>query len=128
MTLLAEITALNRQDLVDAKEHGQLANLLSIGRTKPKTTKIGEGSILSALGVATGNVFLDVINSVADYRHVKKIISRGDFDVSDLTSRGGIQALVPSVLTQEQANSLLALGTEPATVTVQEVITAMEGL
>lgn len=127
MTLLSEITALNRPDLVNAKEHGQLAALLSVGRTKSKATRVGEGAILGALGVTVGNTFLDIINSVSDYRHVKKIISRGDFDIGDPTSRGGIQALVPTILSQVQADALLALGTEQHKITVQEVINALGG-
>lgn len=69
---------------------------------------------------------MDVINTVPDFRHVKKIIARGDFDMSTAVSQEGVQAMVPAVLTQEQADALKALGTVPAPVSVQEVIDALK--
>lgn len=127
MTLLEEIQLKCSPELIASKEHGAIASIVSLGRTKSKHTKIGEGAILSTLGITTGNTFLDIINNEPSYRYVKKIVSRGDFDLGDPISQGGIQALVPAILTQMQADALLALATEPAPVSVQEVVLAMEG-
>ena len=125
MTLLEEIQAACTVEEIASGEHGLIAAKVSVGRTRAQKTNIGEGTILDVLGLTTGNSFLDVINSVADFRHVKKIIGRGDFDMSTATSVAGVQALVPSVLTQPEADALIALGRVPAPVSVQEVITAL---
>lgn len=125
MTLLEEIQAACTPEEIASREHGLIAAKTSIGRKRPQKTSIGEGTILATLGIDVGNVFLDVIDSVPSYRHVKKIITRGDFDVSTSVSQAGIQALVPSVLSQEQADALKALGLVDAPVSVQEVIIAL---
>lgn len=125
MTLLEEIQAACTPEEIASAEHGLIADKVSVGRTRAQRTNIGEGTILDVLGLTTGNSFLDVINSVPDFRHVKKIIGRGDFDMSTATSVAGVQALVPGVLTQPEADALIALGRVPAPVSVQEVITAL---
>lgn len=125
MTLLEEIQAACTPEEIASAEHGLIAGKVSVGRTRAQRTNIGEGTILDVLGLTTGNSFLDVINSVPDFRHVKKIIGRGDFDMSTATSVAGVQALVPGVLTQPEADALIALGRVPAPVSVQEVITAL---
>ena len=117
MITLAEIQATG----IPFGESAQIAAALSAGRTKPVKTSIGEGTILATLGMTAGNAFLDVIDTVPDYRHVKKIIARGEFDMSSPVSQAGVQALVPSVLTQEQADALMALAQEPDPVSYQEV-------
>ena len=126
MTLFAEIQTKCDQALIDSKDYQAIADVVNVGRTRSQKTAIGEGTILDVLGMAVGNAFLDVIDTVADYRHVKKIISRGDFDVSTTTSQTGIQAMVPAVLTQGQADNLKALGIVPAPVGVVDVALALE--
>ena len=113
MTLLEEIQAKCTVEELASQDTFLIAAKVSLGRTKPAKTRIGEGTILDVLGVPVGNSFLDVINSVADYRYVKNIILRGEFDLSLASSQTGVQALVPSVLTQEQADALKALGKAP---------------
>jgi hypothetical protein len=127
MSLLDEITAVCTPEEIASAEHGMIAERVSVGRTRPSTTHIGEGKLLEVLGLAAGNAFLDVINTVPDYRHVKKIIARGDFDMSTSVSQDGVQAMVPAVLTQVQADALKALGLTSAPVSVQEVIEALKG-
>lgn len=126
MTLLEEIQAACTPELIASKEHGEIAALVSVGRTKPQKTEIGKGMILATLGIPTGNAFLDVIDTVPDYRHVKDVVKAGLFDMSLPVSVGGVQALVPTVLTQAEADSLIALGVAPAPVSVAEVIEAMK--
>lgn len=127
MTLLQEIQSKCTPELIASGEHGEIAALVSVGRTRPQKTEIGKGTILATLGIATGNAFLDVIDTVPDYRHVKTIIQNGLFDMSLAVSVGGVQALVPAVLTQAEADSLIALGVAPAPVSVAEVIEALKG-
>ena len=128
MTLLEEITTKCPPELLAAKEHGQIAALVSAGRTKPSGLQVGKGTILETIGLAAGNAFLDVIDTQPDFRHVRGLIAEGRLIISSSLVTATIQSLVPAVLTQAQADALLALATVPAPVSVQEVITAMEGM
>lgn len=83
-------------------------------RTVPFARDIGNGSILETIGLAAGNALLDVINNVSDFRHVKPLVEQGRLVSSSPLVIATIQSLVPSVLTQAQANALIALGTTPA--------------
>ncbi len=126
MTLLEEIQAICTPEEIVSAEHGLIAEKVSNGRMRPRATRIGAGTILDVLGQAVGNAFLDVIDTVPDYRHVKKILDRGDFDMSTPSSQAGVQAMVPAALNQQQADVLKALGLAPAPVSVQEVIDALK--
>ena len=106
--------------LVAARDYQAIAAALNVGRVRATPTAIGKGSIIGVLGMAAGNAFLDVIDNVADYRHVKDIIRNGAFDVSLPVSKYGIDAMVPAVLTQVEANALKALGEVPDPVTAAE--------
>jgi hypothetical protein len=128
MPLIDEIRAKCPPELIAAKEHGQIAALVSVGRTKPSGLQVGKGSILETIGLAAGNAFLDVIDTVADFRHVRGLVAEGRLIISSPLVMGTIQSFVPAVLTQAQANALLALATVPAPVSVQEVVSAMEGM
>lgn len=114
MTLLEEIKAKCSPELLASGDHQAIADAVNVGRVKPAPTRIGEGKILEVLGLAAGNAFLDVIDNGPDFRHVKKIVARGDFDMSTPVSQAGVDAMVPvGVLTQEHADLLKALGTAP---------------
>ena len=127
MTLLEEIQAKCSFEMLANRDDGAIATLLSIGRTKLRKTNIGEGGIIAAIGDLTAaNNFLDAVNAVAEYRHIKKVISRGDFDMGDLMSQAGVQAMVPAVLTQMQADNLKALGLVHDPVSAQQVSQALE--
>ena len=126
MSLYTQIQALDPA-LVASGDYQAIADALNSGRTKPQSTAIGKGTIIGVLGMAAGNAFLDVIDNEPNYRHVKDIIRDGAFDVSLPVSQGGIDAMVPAVLTQEQADSLKALGTVPDTVTAAQVASVMTG-
>ena len=125
MTLYYEIQSLSPA-LVASKDYQAIADALSAGRTKSQPTAIGKGTIIGVLGMAVGNAFLDMIDNVPDYRHIKDVIRAGVFDVSLEASKFGIDAMVPAVLTQEQADSLKALGTVPDVVTAAECEVAMK--
>lgn len=129
MTLLEEIQAKCPPELVAAREHGQIAALVSQGRVRPSTTTIGNGTVLEALGLDAGNAFLDVIYANPAFRHVRPMLEQGRLIVGSSVVRAAIQGMVPAgVLTQAHADQLLALGVEPDPVSVQAVVTAMEGL
>ena len=128
MTLLEEIQQKCTPEEIAAGDFHLLATKVSAGRTIPKKTSLGEGTILEVLGITAGNAFLDVIDTVPDYRHVRKIVARGDFDMSTSVSQAGVQALVPSVLTQEQADALMNLGKETSIVSWETCRTAVQGV
>ena len=90
-------------------------------RIVPKKTAIGKGTILATLGLDAGNVFLDVVDSAAQYRHIKDVIYLEQFDMSLDESKLGVQAMVPNVLTQDQANLLIALGQDSVSISEFEV-------
>lgn len=127
-TLLAEIQAKCPPELIAAKEHGQIAALVSAGRTKPSGREIGNGTILEAIGLAHGNAMLDVIYNDANFRHVKPLLEQGRLIVGSPLVVQTIQGIVAGgVIPAPAGSALLALTVEPAPVSVQEVIQAMEG-
>lgn len=128
MTLLAEIQAKCTPELIAAKEHGEIARIVSIGRTKPSTREVGNGTILEVLGLTAGNAVLDAINTIPDFRHVRPLIEQGRLVVGSPLVAASLGAFVAgNVITQADADKLLAIAVEPAPVSVGEVIKAMEG-
>ena len=110
MTLIEEIRAKCSAEMIASRDIELITAKVNEGRTMKVKTAIGAGTILGVLGFISGNNFLDVIDSVPDYRHVKKVIQNESFDVSLEVSRAGIDALVPTVLSAEEALRLKALG------------------
>lgn len=127
MTLIEEIQAKCSADLIASRNYDAIAAAVNIGRKRPKKTALGEGGIIAAIGdLDAGNAFLDVVDSAAPYRHIKKVIARGDFDIGEPMAQAGVQQMVGAgVLTQAQADALCALGYEPDPVSSQQVSDAM---
>lgn len=73
-------------------------------------TQIGKGKIIEVLGLAAANSVLDVIDNHPDYRHVKQMVENGWLDIGSPISRMAIDAMVPAVITQAQADDVKALG------------------
>lgn len=128
MSLLQEILTKCSPELVASKEHGQIAAVVSVGRTKPSGMEVGHGTVLEVLGLAAGNALLDALYGSPEFRHVRPLLEQGRLVISSPLVMGTIQAMVPAVITQADADKLLALAVVPAPVTTQEVIAAMEGL
>ncbi len=128
MTLLDEINAKCSPELIASKEHGEIARIVSIGRTKPSTREIGNGTILEVLGLVAGNAMLDAINVMPNFRHVKPLVEQGRLVVGSPLVAASLGAFVAgNVITQAHADKLLAIAVEPAPVSVGEVVKAMEG-
>ncbi len=77
-------------------------------------TRIGAGTIMSALGAIAGANFLDRMTALAttvpSVKWALKIIDRGDFDVGEPTTRNQIDAMVSGgLLTQEEASAIKSL-------------------
>ena len=127
MALLEEIQLKCDAALIASRDYQTIADAVNVGRVRANPTAIGKGTIIGVLGMAAGNAFLDVIDTAADYRHVKDIIKASLFDVSLPVSQYGIDAMVPAVLTQIEANALKALGQVPDPVSASRIATAMTG-
>lgn len=117
MRLIDEIKQACTPEQIESRNDVLITSLLNNWRKvnnikKKQSTAIGKGSIIAALGISAGNNFLDVVYSQQEYRHIKDVITAGTFDVTLDVSVAGIAAMVSaSVITQTEADSLLALGT-----------------
>lgn len=140
MALIDEITAKCSPELIASGNTAAIAAAVSVGRTKLVKTTIGAGTILSVLGAgATGGGALlakmrakNLPAALADYaddiREVLYIIDRGDLDVSSPATQGMVGAMVAAgMMTQAQADGLLALGVDTDPVTSADVIRALAG-
>ena len=124
--LLAEIQGKCSPELLARRDHDAIALVVNAGRTKPNTREIGNGTILETLGLAAGNAFLDVINTVPDFRHVKPLVEQGRLVVGSTLVQATVQSMVGAgVLSQGQADALCALGWDADPVTAQQVSDAL---
>ena len=116
-TLLQEILAGVSVETLATRDPSSIAAEISQGRTRPKSTELGDGTIIDAIGDLTAaNAFLDVVKSTSPtnpYRHIKDVIARGVFDISKPMAIAGVNAMVGGPLTREQADALISLGQEP---------------
>jgi hypothetical protein len=104
-----------------------VAEALSVGRTKLIPTEVGAGTVLEVLGMTTGNALLDVIANVADFRHVKPLVEQGRLRLDSALVIATMQSLVGTVLTQPQADALVARATVADPVSHTEVGAALAG-
>jgi len=80
---------------------------------KPTTTEIGNGTILEVLGLELGTSVLDIINSIPTYKYVVPLLEQGRLSIGSEVAQSAVQAFVPGLLAQEQADSLKKLGWQP---------------
>ena len=111
--------ALAARDCVD------LARIMSIGRTALNKREIGNGTILEVLGLGSVNALLDVINNNTNFRYVKPLVEQGRMMIGSPLVRATLQSLVPAVLTQVEADRLLALGVDPDPYTASDMAEAL---
>jgi hypothetical protein len=113
MTLLTEIQALPAE-LRASRDTQAIADALSVGRTKPSTREIGNGTILEVLGLTAGNALLDAINNAPDFRHVKPLVQQGRLIVGGPLVAAALSGMVAGgVITQADADKLLAIAVQP---------------
>jgi hypothetical protein len=128
MTLLDEIQTKCDPALIASRDFDAIAAAVSVGRVKPSTREIGNGTILEVLGLSVGNALLDVVNTVSDFRYVKPLVEQGRLTIGSPLVQSTVQSLVPmGVLTQAQADALCALGFDADHVTAARVANAMTG-
>lgn len=125
MTLLDEIKAKCSLALITSRDMTAIAVAASVGRVKPSALKIGNGTILETIGMTAGNNLLDVINNTATFRYVKPLVNDGRLSIDAALTQTMVQSLVPSVLTQAQADALCALGKSPDPVSELDVRRAL---
>lgn len=129
MMLLDEIRAKCPPELIAAKEHGRIAAIVSAGRTRPSAREIGNGTILETIGLQHGNAMLDVVYNDPQFRHVKPLLEQGRLIAGSPLVVQTIQGMeAAGVIPSAAGAALLALTVEPAPVSAQEVIKAMEGM
>lgn len=128
MALIDEINQKATPELIANKEHGEIARLVSVGRTRPSTREIGVGTILETIGITYGNAMLDVLYGNPDFKYVKPLLEQGRLISGSPIVAATIQSLVPAVLPQAVANLLLALTVTPDPVSVEQVITALKDI
>ena len=112
MALLDDIRALPAE-LLAGRDTAAIAAALSAGRVRLVPTEIGNGMVLETIGLTAGNALLDVIATVADFRHVRPLLDQGRLRIDAPLVRGTLDGLVPSVLTQGQADALKTLAEQP---------------
>lgn len=127
MPLLAEINAKCSPELVASRDYDAIAATVNAGRKKQSDREIGNGTILEVLGLTAGNALLDVVYNVPNFRYVKPLIEQGRLAIGSPLVQATVQSLVPSVLTQQQADLLCDLGFEPDHVQASQVARAIEG-
>lgn len=125
MSLRDEILALDPA-LITSRDHGAMAKVLSMGRKHLVYTEIGKGKIIGAIGLAAANNVLDVIDTVPDYRHVKQLVENGWLDIGSPLARASIDAMVPAIITQAQADAIKALAEVDAPVSALDVAQTIE--
>ena len=104
-----------------------IADAISVNRKKTVPTEVGNGTILEVLGLSVGNALLDVINTVPDFRHVKPLVEQGRLRLDSPLTIQALQSLVPSVLTETQAQALISRATVDDKVTHTQVGIALSG-
>lgn len=126
MTLLDEIKTKVSPEILATRNTNAITDALNTGRTRKQTTEIGNGLILSTIGMQAGNALLDVIGSVSDFRHVRPLLEQGRLDISTPLVAGALSSIVSSgAITRTDADALLALADVPNPVTELEVRCAL---
>ena len=122
-----EITQLD--PLVTARNDVAIAQVLSVGRARPKSTPIGIGTVLAVMA-PNGGAFLDSLEAIGasdpNIKWVLKLIEQGTFDVGMPASRQQMTAYaqaVPSIA--EGIYALLQLGLEPDPIQISSVSGAL---
>lgn len=127
MKLKDEIASKCSAELIASGDYQAIADAVNVGRVRATHTEIGNGKILETLGLATGNALLDLINTEPDFRHVKPLVEQGRLDISSALVQATVNSLVPTLLTQAEADALLALGYAPDIVSPALVASALTG-
>ena len=131
MTLRDEITT--RPDCADAlaaRDCGELARILSIGRTKLIERNVGYGTVMEALGAENGAAFLDGLTAVAatssPVKWALKLLDRGELNIGAAATQQQLDMLASvGVIPVDVAEALKNLAVVDDPYSIQDVILAM---
>ena len=134
MALRDEI--LSRPDCADAlaaRDCGELARILSIGRTKLIERNVGYGTVLEVLGAEAGSAFLDGLTALAatssPVKWALKLLDRGELNIGADATQSQLDALAAGgVMPQAVAEALKNLAVVPDEITASQVQQALEGM
>ena len=115
------------QALAVSRNDAAIAVALSVGRTRLVPTEVGVGTILEVLGLDLGNTLIDTINGAPQFRHIRPLMEQGRLRLDSALVQATLQSLVPSMLTQSQANALANRARVPDPVLVASVSAALNG-
>jgi len=121
-----------------------IAAILSDGRTRIVSREIGDGAVAVALGIPGGPVFLYQLELTANanpgesatYEQIARIsiarqtwrsLQKASLDIGNPVVRAGIDVMVGTLLTADQAAAVKSLAEVPDTVSVADVSLAMRG-
>lgn len=125
----AEILAKCTPALIASRNESAIAAVVNAGRVAPNKVEIGKGTVISTMGLVDGNMFLDIIDSVADYRHIKGNVADGRFEVGSPLAQAALQGFAAAgKITQAHADALCAVGVSPDPVTSFQVAQILEGM
>jgi hypothetical protein len=124
-----EKTAIDPLLVPNNRNDVEIANILSIGRTKLVSKKIGRGDVLSTIGFSAGNAILDEIDTNPIYRHIKPDLDRSDLDISSPLARQTLDTIATNALVigfnQVHADAIKALALIPDPINFNKVSDAL---
>jgi hypothetical protein len=127
MITRAEIIAL----AMPLDDHGAIADVLSVGRTKVASSPIGIGTVLAVMAPIGGDFLnaLEVMGATdANVKWALKMIEQGTFDVGHPVTRAQLQAFAVAAPTMATGiDALLNVAVQADPVSSQEVSKALEG-
>ena len=128
MTLLEEIQTKCSPELIASREHGVIAARVSEGRKQVAQRLGGIGLVLETLGPVDGALLLDALEaqaaSVPALKWAWVLVNRGELDFGSDATRAMVDALIP-----DPTRTLLKSVAEvPAPVSVDAVVSALEGV
>ena len=131
MALRDEI--LSRPDCADAlaaRDCGELARILSVGRTKLIDYSIGYGTVLEVLGAEAGSAFLDGLTALAatssPVKWALKLLDRGELNIGAAATQQQLDMLASvGVIPVDVAEALKNLAVVDDPYSIQDVILAM---
>lgn len=134
MALRDEI--ISRADCADAlaaRDCGELARILSVGRTKLVERNIGYGTVLDTLGADAGAAFLDGLTALAatssPVKWALKLLDRGELNIGAAATQQQLDMLASvGVIPVDVAEALKNLAVVPDEITATQVQTALEGV
>lgn len=127
MTLLEEIQSKCTPQEIDSGDFHVIDSIVSAGRVKANSTEVGYGTILETVGLTKGNAMIDVITATPDYKYVVPLLEQGRLLIGSALAQAAVQAFVPALLTQGEADSLKNLGLTPDPVGWEACRTAIQG-